>query len=122
MLVWLHFKAFLVCAGQHLRTLKVPGSGIAAISWEGTGLRIALAVDSFIYFANVRPDYKWGYFNKCLVYSFTKMERPENCVIFWNTKTNEKYTKYVKRLLHVKSAGENCILVTKTEVLPEGRD
>lgn len=101
--------------GQHLRTLKVPGSGIAAISWEGTGLRIALAVDSFIYFANVRPDYKWGYFNKCLVYSFTKMERPEHCVIFWNTKTNERYTKYVKRLLHVKAAGDHCILVTKTE-------
>eukprot|EP01006_Ploeotia_vitrea_P054301 TRINITY_DN67870_c2_g4_i1.p1 TRINITY_DN67870_c2_g4~~TRINITY_DN67870_c2_g4_i1.p1 ORF type:complete len:1236 (-),score=168.86 TRINITY_DN67870_c2_g4_i1:194-3901(-) len=101
--------------GQHLRTLKVPGSGISAISWEGTGLRIALAVDSFIYFANVRPDYKWGYFNKCLVYSFTKVERPEHCVIFWNTKTNEKYTKYVKRLLHVKAAGDNCVLVTKTE-------
>lgn len=101
--------------GQHLRTLKVPGTGIAALSWEGTGLRIALAVDSFIYFANVRPDYKWGYFNKCLVYSFTKVERPENCVIFWNTKTNEKYTKYVKRLLHIKAAGDNCILVTKTE-------
>jgi len=101
--------------GQHLRTLKVPGSGIAALSWEGAGLRIALAVDSFIYFANVRPDYKWGYFNKCLVYSFVKTERPENCVVFWNTKTNEKYTKYVKRLLHIKAAGDNCILVTKTE-------
>eukprot|EP00906_Rhabdomonas_costata_P037007 RCo051982 len=101
--------------GQHLRTLKVPGTGIAALSWEGSGLRIALAVDSFIYFANVRPDYKWGFFNKCLVYSFTKAERPEHCVIFWNTKTNEKYTKYVKRLLHVKAAGENCVLLTKTE-------
>ena len=27
-------------------------------SWEGGSLRIALAVDSFIYFANIRPDYK----------------------------------------------------------------
>eukprot|EP01012_Entosiphon_sulcatum_P034864 TRINITY_DN4426_c0_g1_i1.p1 TRINITY_DN4426_c0_g1~~TRINITY_DN4426_c0_g1_i1.p1 ORF type:complete len:1254 (+),score=336.39 TRINITY_DN4426_c0_g1_i1:198-3764(+) len=101
--------------GQHLRTLKVPGSGINAISWEGTGLRIALAVDSFIYFANVRPDYKWGFFGKTLVYSFVKPERPEHCVVFWNTKTNEKYTKYVKRLLHIKAAGDNCVLVTKTE-------
>lgn len=26
--------------------------------FEGGGLRIALAVDSFIYFANIRPNYK----------------------------------------------------------------
>ena len=48
--------------GQHLRTLKVPGSGIKAVTWEGASLRIALAVDSFIYFANIRQDYKWAYF------------------------------------------------------------
>jgi len=52
---------------QHLRTLKVPGKNIASCSWEGGSLRIALAVDSFIYFANIRPDYKvsrldrWGF-------------------------------------------------------------
>ena len=42
--------------GQLLRTLKVPGSGIHALSWEGGSLRVALAVDSYIYFANIRPD------------------------------------------------------------------
>jgi WD repeat-containing protein 35 len=45
--------------GKHLRTLKVMGSGISSLSWEGGSLRLALAVDSFIYFANIRPDYKW---------------------------------------------------------------
>lgn len=44
--------------GQHLRTLKVPGKEIKSISWEGGSLRISLAVDSFMYFANIRPDYK----------------------------------------------------------------
>lgn len=43
---------------QHLRTLKVPGKQVTAVSWEGGGLRIGLAVDSYIYFANIRPDYK----------------------------------------------------------------
>lgn len=43
---------------KHLRTLKVPGKQISALSWEGGGLKIALAVDSYIYFANIRPDYK----------------------------------------------------------------
>jgi len=53
--------------GQHLRTLKVPGGGIQALSWEGGSLRIALAVDTFIYFANVRPgDDEWGFFGRKL--------------------------------------------------------
>mmetsp|Transcript_9052 Transcript_9052/g.14851 ORF Transcript_9052/g.14851 Transcript_9052/m.14851 type:complete len:1200 (+) Transcript_9052:114-3713(+) len=105
--------------GQHLRTLKVPapsGSGISAISWEGGGLRIALAVDSYIYFANIRPDYKWGYFNKhTLVYSFNKPERPESCVVFWDTKSDERYTKYVKKLMGIRASGENCVLATRAD-------
>lgn len=43
---------------QHLRTLKVPGKQMTGVAWEGGGLRIGLAVDSYIYFANIRPDYK----------------------------------------------------------------
>lgn len=31
---------------------------MTGVAWEGGGLRIGLAVDSFIYFANIRPDYK----------------------------------------------------------------
>ena len=79
--------------GQHLRTLRVPGTGINALSWEGGGLRIALAVDSYIYFANIRPDYKWGYFGGTLVYAFNKPDRAEQCVMFWDTETNEKMDK-----------------------------
>lgn len=33
---------------------KVPGNGISSMAWEGGGLRIALAVDAYIYFANIR--------------------------------------------------------------------
>ena len=44
---------------------------------QGGGLRIALAVDSYIYFANIRPDYKWGYFAGTLVYAFNKLDRAE---------------------------------------------
>ena len=36
----------------------MPGKQITEACWEGAGLRIALAVDSFIYFANIRPNYK----------------------------------------------------------------
>jgi WD repeat-containing protein 35 len=101
--------------GMHLRTLKVPGNGISALSWEGGGLRIALAVDSYIYFANIRPDYKWGYFGSTLVYSYNKPERPEHCVVFWDTKSDDKYVKYIKQLMSIHAAGENTVLVTQSE-------
>lgn len=78
-------------------------------------IRIALAVDSFIYFANIRPDYQWGYFSKTLVYAFTKPDRPEHCVVFWDTKTDDKYVKYVKKLIAIRAAGDHCVLVTRTE-------
>ncbi|PKU37548.1 wd repeat-containing protein hypothetical protein [Limosa lapponica baueri] len=52
-----YFPFFVL--NKHLRTLKVPGKQISALSWEGSGLKIALAVDSYIYFANIRPDYKY---------------------------------------------------------------
>ena len=45
---------------KHLRTLKVPGKQIYACSWERGSLRISLAIDSFIYFANIRLDYMVG--------------------------------------------------------------
>eukprot|EP01052_Picozoa_sp_SAG31_P004074 SAG31_NODE_165_length_21701_cov_9.786409_6_plen_468_part_00 len=96
--------------GQHLRTLKVPGTGIKAVTWEGASLRIALAVDSFIYFANIRQDYKWGYFSNTLVYGYTTADRPEHCVIFWDTKTDDKYKKYVRKLVDMRAAGDNCVL------------
>ena len=56
-------------AGQHLRTLKVPGL-VKALSWEN--LRVAMSIDTFIYFANIRPDYLWGHCcdSNTLVYAY----------------------------------------------------
>uniref|UniRef100_A0A8C5M5H2 WD repeat-containing protein 35 n=1 Tax=Leptobrachium leishanense TaxID=445787 RepID=A0A8C5M5H2_9ANUR len=101
--------------GEHLRTLNVPGKQISAVSWEGGGLRIGLAVDSFIYFANIRPDYKWGFCSNTVIYAYTRPDRPEYCVVFWDTKNNEKYVKYVKSLISVSTCGDFCILATKVD-------
>ena len=89
-------------AGQHLRTLRVPGSGISSLSWEGGGLRLAVAVESSIYFANVRPDYLWAWFGSTLVYAYSRPERSEHCVVFLNTQTWERKTKHVKRLVAIR--------------------
>ena len=86
--------------GAHLRTLRVPSyTGVVnAVTWEGYGLRIALAVDTNILFANIQPDYMWGYFSNTLVFAFRKPERNDMCIIFWDVTINEKHVKYMKRL------------------------
>lgn len=52
---------------------------------------LQLAVDSYVFFANVRPDYRWACFGDCVVYAFTRPDRLEQCVVFWNMKTDERY-------------------------------
>ena len=45
-----------------------------------------------------------------LVYGFTTADRPEHCVIFWDMKTDDKYKKYVRKLVGMRASGENCVL------------
>mmetsp|Transcript_32306 Transcript_32306/g.92700 ORF Transcript_32306/g.92700 Transcript_32306/m.92700 type:complete len:1232 (-) Transcript_32306:146-3841(-) len=106
---------FYAPTGPLLRTLRIPGSNLRSISWEGNGLRLALAVDSHIFFANIRPDYLWGYFSHTLVYAVLKKERSEHVVVFWDTQGDEKYTKYIKHVTHIRSCEEYCVLVTKAD-------
>ena len=63
----------------------MPGSGLSGLAWEGGALRISLAVDSFLYFANIRPDYKWAFFGTTLVFAYTKPERSDHCVVSLHT-------------------------------------
>lgn len=76
-------------SSQHIRTLKLPGNVVSDCSWEGNSLKIALAVDSFIYFANIRPSYTWCYFSNTVVFSTKDHQRNEAIVTFWDTKNNE---------------------------------
>uniref|UniRef100_A0A803W6F1 WD repeat-containing protein 35 n=1 Tax=Ficedula albicollis TaxID=59894 RepID=A0A803W6F1_FICAL len=101
--------------GEHLRTLKVPGKQISSLAWERDGLKIALAVDHYIYFANIRPRYKWGYCSNTVVYAYTRADRPECCVVFWDTKNNEKHVKYVRSLISITTYGDFCVLATKAD-------
>ena len=63
-----------------MRTLRVPGNSgvVSSIAWEGFGLRIVLAIDSNVLFANIQPDYIWSYFNNTIVL-LTESQREMIC-------------------------------------------
>lgn len=69
---------------KHIRTLRVPSGSMKALSWEGRSLRIAIAIESFIYFANVKPDHKYAFYGNTLAYC----SGPET-VTFWDTITHQ---------------------------------
>ncbi len=104
---------FFTPFGVHLRTLRVPGA-VTAISWEQYGQRMAITVDVSLIFANIQPLYHWTYFNNTLVYAFPKPDR-DLCIVFWDVEIDEKYIKYVKNLLALKSAGEYCVILTSSD-------
>ena len=68
---------FFDAYGKLLRNIRIPGENISAVSWEGGDLRLSLAVDSYIYFANIRHSYLWAYFLNSVVYSYPKPDRRE---------------------------------------------
>ncbi|KAH3745059.1 WD repeat domain 35 [Pelomyxa schiedti] len=109
---------FYTAYGSHLRVLKVPGSQISAMAWEKGGLRLALAVESFVYFTNIRPHYTWTFFDKTLVYSFPDTDGINQAVLFWNTKTNEKNKRHFSQVQSLHSWGDKCVIVSKLDDNP----
>ncbi|XP_030756020.1 WD repeat-containing protein 35 isoform X2 [Sitophilus oryzae] len=101
--------------GEHLRTLKVPGSSISSCVWEGGSLRVALAVDSFVYFANIRPDYKWCYFKKTVVFTSCRPGRTGISLTFWDTTNNLCHTRWLSTVLSISSCGDYCVIATLSE-------
>jgi hypothetical protein len=51
--------------------LKVTGKSIADCAWEAHSLRLVIAIDNFIYFANCRLDYKVIYFFNEIIFNET---------------------------------------------------
>lgn len=101
--------------GKLTRTLKIPGREVTGCSWEGNSLRVALSVDSHIYFANIRPAYKWTYFSNTIVFTNERITKDGICITFWNTSNNTCCTKNVRELIDICSQDDHCTLAVKND-------
>jgi WD repeat-containing protein 35 len=72
-----------------------------------------MAVDSFLYFANVKPDYHWGYFDSTVCYSFQTPDCIDTSLMFWNPKTGYLKIKTVKQFLFLATHGKYCLTISK---------
>ena len=100
--------------GVHVRSLKVPGTTLSSVTWEGSGLRLAIAVDSFIYFANVRPGYGWGLLSdSTVVFPLRSARNPQAQVVFWDSTSGESVAKPVPRLTGLRACGSSAVAVQR---------
>lgn len=103
------------CHGEHLHTLRLPSPCTGGIAWEHGSARLALGASADLQLAAVRQDHLWGYCagSNTLVCAHREPQRSEQCVVFWSPATNERSTKFVKRLAKLAAAGEHACFVTK---------
>jgi WD repeat-containing protein 35 len=79
---------------------------MSSFTWENGSLRLALAIDSSIYFVTLRPNYKRAYMgimggnlaSGSLVYGYQRFTRGEdvNGIMFWNPRSGEMNRKYAR--------------------------
>ncbi|GAB1603121.1 repeat-containing 35-like isoform X2 [Argonauta hians] len=110
-----NFVNFYSHSGEILRNLKIPGSNLKSFAWDKAGLRLAITSDHLLYFANIKPDFKWGYCSNSIIYHYTKPERHETCVVFWETVKDIKYVKYMNSFVNIATCGDYCCIVTKCD-------
>ncbi|XP_065568434.1 WD repeat-containing protein 35-like isoform X2 [Artemia franciscana] len=110
---------FYSAYGEPLSVLKVPGKNFTSFSWEGMSLRIAITVDTNLYFATVRPGYKWCSFGNTIAYAFNKADKLETYIMFWDAKNNERYVKSFRQVNAICEGNEHCLIAARTE---EGKE
>uniref|UniRef100_T1L0Y3 Uncharacterized protein n=1 Tax=Tetranychus urticae TaxID=32264 RepID=T1L0Y3_TETUR len=105
--------------GTLVQSLKVPGKDIVSCAWEKEGLRIALGVDYYIFFANIRPDYLWSYFANTMIVALPRDMKtldsssgPNDTVIFYNFNSNSRQIKNIKNLKCLAAYGQYCVFAT----------
>ncbi|KAJ2953608.1 hypothetical protein O0L34_g1214 [Tuta absoluta] len=98
---------FFSAYGEHLRTLRVPGGAMRSLSWERRSLRLAIAIDSFIYFANVKPDHKYAYYGNTLA-----LVSGTDTVTFWDTVTHQSWINHIPDVIDMCGVDEFCVIAT----------
>lgn len=104
--------------GDMLQMVKVPGSEISDCSWDRSGLKLALAVDTYIFFASVKPNYYWGFLTNSIVFALpihSSDHGKSKKLIFKEIRSNETYEKEVNNFVQMATWMQSCAVVSKVE-------
>lgn len=117
-----NFVKFIDKTGSVNYSLHVPGNGeLVCCAWDLTGFKIALGVDNYILFANVRPDLKrkLAYFADTFTFFLPNQEQ---LLVFYQLKSSKMTTKLIPELLGISSKGQYCCLGTSLLSAEDGSE
>lgn len=105
--------------GELLQMVKVPGNEIFDCSWDRTGFKLALAVDSYIFFANLKPHFHLtsGFLTNSIVFALPSLngKGKSRKLIFQELKSNETYEKDVNNFMLLATWQHCCAVVSKAD-------
>lgn len=85
----------------------------AGVTWESSGVRLAVAINSVLYILSIRPTYMYADCSGTLVYAQQLPEVSEHLVVFWNTKADEVNTKRSSEVCALAASGAHAAVVSR---------
>ncbi|CAD5229090.1 unnamed protein product [Bursaphelenchus okinawaensis] len=104
---------FLTPFGVKIQTMKLTAGKLSGITWEGSGLRLVVTIDAFIYLAIVKPAYKWAFCGKTLVYTYKNIDVGQEMIMFYETKMDDTFKRQTADVWQLLACGDYCVVVSQ---------
>uniref|UniRef100_A0A183BU49 WD repeat-containing protein 35 n=1 Tax=Globodera pallida TaxID=36090 RepID=A0A183BU49_GLOPA len=108
---------FISAYGDQLQIIRLAAGHFSGIAWEGSGYRIGALIDTSIYLVVMKRPYLWTYYGQTLVFAYKCAESLQQVLVFYETKMDVKVKRFVHNLCALRSFGDYCVAIFRTEEL-----
>ncbi|KAI3408169.1 WD repeat-containing protein 35 [Globodera pallida] len=108
---------FISAYGDQLQIIRLAAGHFSGIAWEGSGYRIGALIDTSIYLVVMKRPYLWTYYGQTLVFAYKCAESHQQVLVFYETKMDVKVKRFVHNLCALRSFGDYCVAIFRTEAL-----
>ncbi|XP_046911602.2 intraflagellar transport protein Oseg4 isoform X2 [Dermatophagoides farinae] len=105
---------------QLLTVTKIPGNEVYDCSWEKNSRKLVLAVDSFMYFANLKCRISWCFLSNSIAFlrnNFDDEQKKKRSLMFWELKTNKRNERSADNFIQMACWHHYCVVVDKMDKL-----
>ncbi|CAK5076286.1 unnamed protein product [Meloidogyne enterolobii] len=102
---------------NRLQSIRLAPGHFAGIAWESSGHRLGALIDTNIYLVVIKFPYRWTYCGQTLVFAYKTLDSLQEVLVFYETKMEVKTKRYVQNLCSLKSYGDYCVTIFRTEEL-----
>ena len=114
--------------GELMSVTKVPGTEIHDCSWEKNSRKLVLAVDSFMYFANLKCRTTWCFLTNSVSFLREDFDGEQNkrqkYLTFWQfgNQTNRRYERLANNFVQMACWHHYCVVVERIDQSNDKRE